>query len=119
MPEKGWIWSLARIPPGKLALFIAVLIAAIVILELALVSLVRRQRERDAFAAVKAENDKREVQLAMLEKTTEERNMFFSNISHDMRTPLNAIIGFSRKASDNQEDHDTHATRHTSDAEWE
>lgn len=107
MPEKGWIWSLARIPPGKLALLIAVLIAAIVILELALVSLVRRQRERDAFAAVKAENDKREVQLAMLEKTTEERNMFFSNISHDMRTPLNAIIGFSRMASEKTESHET------------
>lgn len=32
----------------------------------------------------------------------EARNRFFSNVSHDMRTPLNAVIGFARLGQDPQ-----------------
>lgn len=32
-----------------------------------------------------------------LEKANAERNRFFANINHEMRTPLSAIIGFSRR----------------------
>ena len=39
-----------------------------------------------------------EAALAAAEKTVEQKAMFFSNASHDMRTPLNAIIGLSRLA---------------------
>ena len=35
---------------------------------------------------------------------SKKKNLFFSNVSHDMRTPLNAIIGLSELALQNQTD---------------
>ena len=42
--------------------------------------------------------------LKNLERMSQSRNMFFSNMSHDMRTPLNAIIGLSSLADTNAAD---------------
>ena len=39
-----------------------------------------------------------EAALASMEKSAESKNMFFSSMSHDMRTPLNGIIGLSELA---------------------
>ncbi len=39
-----------------------------------------------------------ESALESIQKTTESKNMFFSSMSHDMRTPLNGIIGLSELA---------------------
>lgn len=39
-----------------------------------------------------------ESALDAAKKTVQQKTMFFSNASHDMRTPLNAIIGLSRLA---------------------
>jgi signal transduction histidine kinase len=46
----------------------------------------------------KIATERREIELAALEKNFEAKNAFFSNISHDMRTPLNAILNFTRLA---------------------
>jgi signal transduction histidine kinase len=55
----------------------------------------KHQKEKSEILAAKARNEQRSLQLAAEEKATAEKDSFFSSISHDMRTPLNAIIGFS------------------------
>ena len=44
--------------------------------------------------------------LASMKKTAESKNMFFSSMSHDMRTPLNGIIGLSDLAGKHIEEPD-------------
>ncbi len=50
---------------------------------------VRRERERSAIL---------EAALAQAKLAGDARNTFLSNISHDMRTPMNAIVGFTELA---------------------
>jgi PAS domain S-box-containing protein len=50
---------------------------------------VRRERERSAIL---------EEALAQAKLAGDARNTFLSNISHDMRTPMNAIVGFAALA---------------------
>lgn len=58
---------------------------------------VRRERERSGLL---------EEALAQAKLASEARNTFLSNISHDMRTPMNAIVGFvalAKRHLDDQE----------------
>jgi len=98
LSENSWRTTIARIPPLWTAIFAGVMIASILLLVLTVISLTRRQREMAAIAREREENSTRHTELLAIEKSNEERNRFFSNISHDMRTPLNAIIGFSNLA---------------------
>ncbi len=45
-----------------------------------------------------------ESALETARKSAEERSLFFSSVSHDMRTPLNAIIGLSELAMNHADD---------------
>lgn len=56
---------------------------------------VRRERERSAIL---------EEALARAKLAGEARNTFLSNISHDMRTPMNAIVGFTALAKRHLDD---------------
>lgn len=98
--EQTWESTISHIPAAWIAAFAAIAVLLVLGLVFALIALTHRQREAAAVAAAKAENERREIQLSALAASNEERNRFFSNISHDMRTPLNAIIGFSGLAKE-------------------
>lgn len=56
---------------------------------------VRRERERSAIL---------EEALAQAKLAGDARNTFLSNISHDMRTPMNAVVGFTALAKQHLND---------------
>lgn len=101
-PEESWSTFIARIPPLFTVLFAVVMTLLVAGLIFALITLNRRSREKALVLAAKAENEQEKIKLEAIAKNAEEKNRFFSNISHDMRTPLNAIIGFSRLAGREQ-----------------
>jgi len=87
-----------KLPILWVAGFAAVMLLVALFLVAAVVLLVRRQREKAMLAAINEENVRKEARLSALEKSNDEKNRFFSTISHDMRTPLNAVIGFAQLA---------------------
>lgn len=103
LQESTWQSSVSSMPPLVILLVVAILVVAVIMLVIALLSFRRRQSEKTAVAAAQAANERREAELAIMEQSTQERNDFFSNISHDMRTPLNAIIGYAKLAEENED----------------
>jgi len=98
LPQGSWRNIITRIPPMLTALTVCLLVVLVCGLVWALAVLRRRQKERTAVLAAQADTERQRMQVEALNRSAEERTRFFSNISHDMRTPLNAITGYIRLA---------------------
>lgn len=105
LTQSDWRTFIARIPSSVIALITCVLVLLIAALVYAIFALMRRQRERVAVQASKAEADRLATAASAEAAFNRERTRFFSTVSHDMRTPLNGIMGFADLAqkTDDQE----------------
>lgn len=91
---------------GGMFLFVAIVLITIVLI----VALFANRQRRKANVALQNSNE--QLQLALTEKeqavleargASSAKSDFLSRMSHDMRTPLNAVLGFTRLAKDEAE----------------
>lgn len=85
-------------------------VAAFLMCSLFLILLFNQQKNHNY--VLRQKNQELERALGLAEQAGKAKDEFLSRMSHEMRTPLNAIIGFSRLCDDNRGDsemvHDYH-----------
>lgn len=87
-----------RIPASDMVVVLVVLMILLILLVAAIIVLVRNFRAERRRVLEKVHDQKLKMALLTEKKAQEARSSFLSSISHDMRTPLNGIIGFTNLA---------------------
>ena len=86
-----------RLHPGMATLLIFLLICILITIAV-LITMLHSRKQLLIFETRKAEEMNQLAKKA--QSASESKSRFLSNMSHDIRTPMNAIIGFTRLAMD-------------------
>lgn len=90
---------LEQIPGRYLLISVVVLVFLVLLLAYMSFSLLHKRGIEKRMADVRERNHKMQADLSAARKISEAKEDFFSHVSHDMRTPLNGIVGFTNLAS--------------------
>lgn len=90
----------AKIPTLALVVFIIMSVLIVFVLVMAVISLLKSRKDILEAAETRSEAEQQRIHAEESYRSAVEKNTFFSNISHDMRTPLNAVLGFAREAKE-------------------
>jgi len=93
---------ISNIPNSYLTSILLAMLAVLLILIAALISMVRHRKEEKKLLEEREETQRLQAELSANEQANEARAAFLSTVSHDMRTPLNGIIGFTDLAMESQ-----------------